>query len=217
MPALEQIIQQFKAIQDEICTGLEAVDGKAVFHSDPWDREEGGGGDTRVITGGRVFEKGGVNFSHVYGALPEVLKNEVRSGGYFHATGVSIVIHPQNPYVPIIHMNIRYFEMSDSAGAPLADAWFGGGIDLSPAYPNEKDTRIFHQELKASCDRFDTGYYPSFKTWCDEYFTIRHRREMRGVGGIFFDHLRPDDSHNRKISSNLCWLSARPFCPYMQP
>jgi coproporphyrinogen III oxidase len=197
MPELHQIIKSFTALQTDICSGLEAVDGVARFQSDRWVREEGGGGDTRVISNGDIFEKGGVNFSHVYGAMPEVLKSEARSGGFFHATGVSIVIHPKNPFVPVIHMNIRYFEMSETKDGPATDAWFGGGIDLSPAYPNEQDTRHFHNTLKSICDRHDTTYYPKFKPWCDEYFTIRHRSEMRGVGGIFFDHLRPDETHSR--------------------
>lgn len=178
-------------LQQNICNELEAIDGKSVFHADKWIRAEGGGGDSRVITDGTIFEKGGVNFSHVHGELPEVLKNESRNASYFHATGVSIVIHPQNPFVPIIHMNVRYFCMSDQENGEIIDQWFGGGIDVSPAYPNEDDTRFLHTYLKQTCDDFHPNYYPDFKKWCDEYFTIKHRNEMRGVGGIFFDHLRP--------------------------
>jgi len=196
MSTLHNIIQHFKLIQDEICTGLEWLDGGASFVCDKWSREEGGGGDTRVILNGQVFEKGGVNFSHVFGKMPDILKTDTHQGNYFHATGVSIVIHPFNPYVPIIHMNIRYFEMSDVIDGPVNDSWFGGGIDLSPAYPNELDTKFFHQQLKSICDNHDKHYYESFKPWCDEYFLIRHRQEMRGVGGIFFDHLRPSENKN---------------------
>ncbi len=189
--ALPEIKSYLIHLQNSICTTLEEIDGKAVFQSDIWQRQEGGGGDSRVIQNGSVFEKGGVNFSHVHGRLPDVLKSESRHADYFHATGVSIVIHPQNPYVPIIHMNVRYFSMTDKEGGEVVDEWFGGGIDLSPAYPNEEDTLHLHTVLKEACDRFDASYYPEFKKWCDDYFTIKHRSEMRGVGGIFFDHLRP--------------------------
>jgi coproporphyrinogen III oxidase len=185
-------------LQQSICSALETLDNKAVFQSDKWNRAEGGGGDSRVILDGRVFEKGGVNFSHVHGKLPDVLKNESRHADYFHATGVSIVIHPQNPFVPIIHMNVRYFMMSDNEDGDIIDEWFGGGIDLSPAYPNEADTRFLHTMLKTACDSFDINYYPEFKKWCDDYFTIKHRNEMRGVGGIFFDHLRPENAGDKE-------------------
>ena len=187
-------------LQQSICTSLEALDGKATFIDDKWNREEGGGGLSKVIQNGNVFEKGGVNFSHVFGKMPDVLRSESRSANYFHAMGVSIVIHPQNPFVPIIHMNVRYFCMSENEDGEITDEWFGGGIDLSPAYPNKEDTLHEHTILKNACDKFDASYYPKFKNWCDEYFTIKHRNEMRGVGGIFFDHLRPT---NEQEKSNL--------------
>lgn len=193
MAKLDDIISYFKSLQNSICAALEALDGKATFKSDIWQRLEGGGGDTRVIENGSVFEKGGVNFSHVHGKLPEVIKNETRNAAYFHATGVSIVIHPQNPFVPIIHMNVRYFEMSDAPDGEIKDAWFGGGIDLTPAYVFEEDAKFFHQSMKNACDAHDASYHPKFKKWCDEYFYIQHRKEMRGIGGIFFDHLRADE------------------------
>lgn len=193
---IDTITTWFKDLQHRITTDLSAIDGKSSFQSDVWQRSEGGGGDTRVIQHGNVFEKGGVNFSHVYGDLPSVLKSETRSADFFHATGVSIVIHTQHPFVPIIHMNVRYFEMRDHADGEVVDAWFGGGIDLSPAYPNEEDARFFHQSLKNVCDTFDEAYYPKFKKWCDEYFTIVHRQQMRGIGGIFFDHLRATDERS---------------------
>lgn len=199
--SLETIIAYLKDLQSEICAALETLDSGARFRSDAWERPEGGGGLSRVIENGKVFEKGGVNFSHVHGMLPDVLKPEAAktktAPDYFHATGVSIVIHPQNPFVPIIHMNVRYFCMSEKVGGPITDEWFGGGIDLSPAYPNESDTRHLHATLKTACDPFDETYYPKFKKECDDYFTIRHRREMRGVGGIFYDHLRPVDGEER--------------------
>lgn len=191
-------------LQNTICTNLEKSDGSAVFQSDIWQRAEGGGGDSRVIQNGHVFEKGGVNFSHVHGKLPDVLKSESRHADYFHATGVSVVIHPQNPFVPIIHMNVRYFRMTDKEGGEVTDEWFGGGIDLSPAYPNVEDTLHLHTLLKNVCDAFDASYYPEYKKWCDDYFTIKHRQEMRGVGGIFFDHLRPENpGEKRKLFTFL--------------
>lgn len=187
-------------LQQDICNSLESTDGKANFMDDKWIREEGGGGLSKVIQNGEVFEKGGVNFSHVHGKLPDILKSESRQANYFHATGVSIVIHPQNPYVPIIHMNVRYFCMSEIENGEITDEWFGGGIDMSPAYPNTEDTLHLHSTLKKMCDSFDASYYPTFKKWCDTYFTIQHRKEMRGVGGIFYDHLRPN---NPAEKSNL--------------
>lgn len=194
MMNIDTITAWFRDLQERITTELSIVDGKAGFQSDLWQRPEGGGGDTRIILNGDVFEKGGVNFSHVYGQLPAVLKSETRSADFFHATGVSIVIHPQHPLVPIIHMNVRYFEMRDKEDGEVVDAWFGGGIDLSPAYPNETDCIFFHQYLKNVCDKHDVAFYPQYKKWCDEYFTIVHRKQMRGIGGIFFDHLRGDSN-----------------------
>jgi coproporphyrinogen III oxidase len=197
---LDIITNYFRKLQNNICNSLELLDGEATFHSDQWQRPEGGGGDSRVIVDGAVFEKGGVNFSHVHGEMPEALQSETRDAGYFHATGVSIVIHPQNPFVPIIHMNVRYFEMLNSPDGLVVDAWFGGGIDLSPAYPNEEDARFFHSALKAACDKHHPDFYSKFKPWCDEYFTISHRQQMRGIGGIFFDHLRPEnDKHKGQL------------------
>lgn len=182
-----QIAETFRRIQDEICSGLEEEDGKAVFLEDAWTHESGGGGRTRVIAHGNVFEKGGVNFSAVEGSLPVFMKDKVdASASRFFATGVSIVIHPYSPLVPIIHMNIRYFETD------AGDAWFGGGIDLTPIYVNPSQAKFFHQTMKDVCDRHGDSYYERFKAWADEYFFIRHRNETRGVGGIFFDYLRPD-------------------------
>jgi len=173
----------FLGLQDRITDALSAIDGLR-FREDLWEREGGGGGRTRVIEGGVVFEKGGVNFSRVWGNLPEEFADEIPlgTGTRFFAAGISLVIHPRNPMVPIVHMNFRYLEKGDAA-------WFGGGADLTPIYPCAEDAVHFHRTLKAACDAHDAEYYPRFKTWCDEYFTIRHRGEMRGVGGIFFDYL----------------------------
>lgn len=179
------IAEEFKKIQSSICDGLENLDGKAKFVSDHWERPGGGGGHTRVIQEGNVFEKGGVNFSAVHGEttpeLKQMLNTEAKE---FFATGVSIVLHPNNPFVPIIHMNIRYFEL------PGTDTyWFGGGIDLTPSYVFEEDAMHFHGQMKDLCERHAAADYKKFKSTADEYFYIPHRQETRGIGGIFFDHL----------------------------
>ncbi len=192
MPTKEIIAERFRKIQDSICAGLEQLDRKAKFTEDNWDRPEGGGGRTRVITHGNLLEKGGVNFSAVHGDCPDFLKKEIGSEAKtFFATGVSIVLHPISPMVPIIHMNIRYFETDNGI------YWFGGGIDLTPHYVNEELAGKFHQQLKNTCDQFDKNYYPDFKKWADDYFFIEHRNETRGVGGIFFDKLKEDPTHTK--------------------
>lgn len=184
----EEISDWFKSLQQDICTQLENADGKGKFVTDTWERPGGGGGITRVITDGHILEKGGVNFSAVWGATPPAvlksLNRDANADVSFFATGVSIVIHPSNPNVPIIHMNVRYFEMTDGTW------WFGGGIDLTPHYVDVDDATAFHRKLKEACDRHDASYYPDFKKWADEYFYIKHRKETRGVGGIFFDYLK---------------------------
>jgi len=174
----------FAALQDEICAALEKMDGGARFREDLWTRDEGGGGRTRVMEGGALFEKAGVNFSEVHGRFDEAFaaKLPVGEGRTFFATGVSLVLHPLNPMVPTVHANFRYLERGSSG-------WFGGGTDLTPYYPYIEDAIHFHQTLKDACDKFDPWYYPRFKKWCDEYFFIKHRNEARGVGGIFFDYL----------------------------
>jgi coproporphyrinogen III oxidase len=210
---LETIKKYLLLLQQDICNELEILDGKALFINDKWERPEGGGGLSKVIQNGNVFEKGGVNFSHVHGVLPEVLKSEARSAQYFHATGVSIVIHPQNPFVPIIHMNVRYFCMTDTVDGEITEEWFGGGIDMSPAYPNEVDTLHLHNTLKIACDKYDANFYTKFKNWCDEYFTIKHRNEMRGVGGIFFDHLRPKSESEKQHLFSFLQAVGNSFIP----
>ncbi len=182
----EEVVQAYQKIQEEICIGLEEADGKGRFREELWSREGGGGGRTRVIQEGNVIEKGGVNFSEVYGTLPEALRKSFKAdSSEFFATGVSIVIHPGHPYVPIIHMNIRYFEMGEEL------RWFGGGIDLTPHYVIPTDARFFHHRLKQTCDQFHPDFYPQFKAKADDYFFIPHRQETRGVGGIFYDRLSP--------------------------
>jgi coproporphyrinogen III oxidase len=195
MPTKEEIRDWFVALQNEICAQLEAADGKGTFISDLWNRGGGGGGITRVISEGNVIEKGGVNFSAVWGQTPEpVLRSmQIDSGDPpdFFATGVSIVLHPFNPMVPIIHMNIRYFEMTNGTW------WFGGGIDLTPHYVNVEDARYFHETLKTVCDPHHPSYYPEFKNWADDYFYLKHRKETRGIGGIFFDYLKGNDGFTK--------------------
>lgn len=189
----EQIAEQYQLIQDEICAGLELADGGGKFLEEIWDRDGGGGGRTRVIQNGTILEKGGVNFSAVYGKLPESIKKTFGvSEDDFFATGISIVIHPRNPWIPIIHMNIRYFEMTGEAGKEMR--WFGGGIDLTPHYVIENDARFFHESLQATCDKFHSDFYSKFKKWADDYFFIKHRQETRGIGGIFYDRLNPQST-----------------------
>lgn len=189
----ESISSIFRNIQDHICSELAKADGRGEFHEDKWSRPGGGGGRTRVMRHGNIIEKGGVNFSAVHGKTPEkILSSFGLTEGDFFATGVSIVIHPENPLVPIIHMNIRYFEMSNGK------YWFGGGIDLTPHYINKEDAVNFHARLKAVCDKHHPEYYPKFKQWADDYFFIKHRNETRGIGGIFFDELGDDKSFTKR-------------------
>lgn len=181
-----KVVEDYKNIQDAICSGLEAADGTGKFIEELWDRDGGGGGRTRVMQNGGVIERGGVNFSAVHGKLPEAVKKAfgVEEDDFF-ASGVSIVIHPNNPWVPIIHMNIRYFELNEET------RWFGGGIDLTPHYVVPEEAKFFHRHMKAVCDRHSAAFYEEFKAWADRYFFIRHRDETRGVGGIFYDRLNP--------------------------
>ena len=171
-------------IQDEISTGLERLDGKARFVEELWERPGGGGGRTRVIRDGGVFEQGGINFSEVYGEElpPSILQQRPEAKGHqWYAAGTSMVLHPHNPYVPTTHLNYRYFE-----AGPVW--WFGGGADLTPFYPYLEDARHFHQVHKDACDRVSPDFYEVFKPWCDEYFFLKHRGETRGMGGIFYDY-----------------------------
>ena len=179
----------FRQLQLEICSALEALDGSAAFAEDAWERDGGGGGRTRVMTGGAVFEKAGVNWSSVMGVLPEDFAGHLPAGGReFRATGVSLVLHPKSPMVPTTHANFRYLEKGDKA-------WFGGGADLTPYYLVRDDAVHFHRTLRDACDAHrPIGDYPRFKKWCDEYFYLPHRKETRGIGGIFFDYLEGDMS-----------------------
>ena len=191
--AREEITQWFKQLQSSIIHALEEQDGGGMFRRDEWERPGGGGGLTCVIEKATVIEKGGVNFSAVHGPLPERISNALNvPSSDFYATGVSIVMHPKNPFVPIIHMNVRYFELSSGLW------WFGGGIDLTPHYVNEEEANWFHSKMKEACDKSDPAFHNRFSKWADDYFYIKHRKESRGVSGIFFDRLNEDSESKSK-------------------
>ncbi len=177
-------------LQDSITSKLEELDGTAKFQQDLWEREEGGGGRTRVIENGTVFEKGGVNISKVHGPLPKSMQNYfgVEDVDFF-ACGLSLVIHPKSPMVPTVHANWRYFEMYDKEGN-IVDQWFGGGQDLTPYYLFDEDATHFHAVCKKACDAHKPEFYPAYKKKCDDYFWNTHRNEARGVGGLFFDYCK---------------------------
>ncbi|MCX2681252.1 oxygen-dependent coproporphyrinogen oxidase [Galbibacter sp. EGI 63066] len=196
--------QYIQDLQNTITSKLEEIDGEAKFREDLWERPEGGGGRTRVIENGKVFEKGGVNISAVHGKLPDTMQKMfgVDEADFF-ACGLSLVIHPKNPFAPTVHANWRYFEMysppkgggsKNEKNFPpsggLRRAWFGGGQDLTPYYLFEEDAKHFHQVSKAACDKHDSKFYPEYKKKCDEYFWNAHRNEARGIGGLFFDYLK---------------------------
>lgn len=189
-PDITLVKNYLLGLQDDICRQLESEDGEVRFEEDNWDREGGGGGRTRVITNGAVFEQGGVNFSHVYGdklppsataARPEL------AGRNFQAVGVSLVIHPHNPFIPTSHANVRFFIAEKEGADPVW--WFGGGFDLTPYYGFEDDCAEWHQTAKTACQPFGDEVYPRYKKWCDDYFYLKHRDEPRGIGGLFFDDL----------------------------
>ena len=178
-------------LQDTITAALELADGGASFKEDIWERPEGGGGRTRVLEDGVVFEKGGVNISGVHGTLPKSMQTHLNvSEASFYACGLSLVLHPKNPMTPTVHANWRYFEMYDLDGN-IVDQWFGGGLDLTPYYLFEEDAIHFHQTCKNACDRHDPKFYSEYKKKCDAYFWNAHRDEARGLGGLFFDYLKP--------------------------
>jgi coproporphyrinogen III oxidase len=195
MSVKDQFVNYIHGLQDTICAGLEAIDGKAKFVEDQWVRPEGGGGKTRVIADGNVFEKGGVNTSVVSGMLPKAMQIAFNvPDSQFFAAGLSLVIHPLNPYVPTVHANWRMFELYDMDGK-RQDCWFGGGTDLTPYYLFEEDARHFHSTLKNAMEHFGEHIYAECKKHCDEYFVNKHRGdEMRGIGGVFYDYLRPSDA-----------------------
>tara|TARA_R110000737_G_scaffold76864_3_gene107739 strand:+ start:6169 stop:7074 length:906 start_codon:yes stop_codon:yes gene_type:complete len=191
---IDVVVEFLKALQDQICSALEAADGSGKFIEDNWQRAEGGGGRTRVLTNGSVIEQGGVNFSVVSGdKLPPsaTAHRPELAGRKWQACGVSLVIHPKNPFIPTSHANVRFFIAEKAGEAPVW--WFGGGFDLTPFYPFKEDVVHWHQTAKDICQPFGDEVYPEYKKWCDEYFYLKHRDETRGVGGLFFDDLNKWD------------------------
>jgi coproporphyrinogen III oxidase len=191
-PDSEAVLAYLKDLQNRICAALEQADGAAALRIDRWDRAEGGGGDTRVLRGGKIFEQAGVNFSHVMGArLPPAATAQRPElvGAQWMATGVSLVIHPSNPYVPTTHANVRFFFAHVPDQPERSSWWFGGGFDLTPYYPYEEDVLHWHRTAQAACEPFGSDVYAAHKEWCDRYFFLKHRNEARGVGGLFFDDL----------------------------
>ena len=202
----DQISSSFKEVQSYICSKLESVDGQSHFATDEWIRKEGGGGLTKTLKDGRLIEKGGVAYSKVFGPVSSEMSAQLKlDGDSFFATGVSIVLHSKHLLHPIIHMNIRYFEIDEN------QYWFGGGIDLTPIYVNPTLATVFHKELKKICDRYDSSIYERFKKWADEYFYLPHRKESRGVGGIFFDHLSENESMSKQDIFDFCIGLAKSF------
>ncbi len=195
-PDIERVKSYLLGLQNSICKSLELIDGTK-FKEDSWDRDAGGGGKSRVLAGGRVFEQAGINFSHVFGAnLPPsaTAHRPELAGRNFQAMGVSLVIHPNNPFVPTSHANVRFFIAEKEGSEPVW--WFGGGFDLTPYYGNDEDCRHWHTTAKAACDPFGAKVYDKYKKWCDEYFYLKHRDEPRGIGGLFFDDLNSPDFDN---------------------
>lgn len=202
----QKVASSFREVQEFICSKLEEIDGKSIFESDEWSRSEGGGGRTNTIKDGTIIEKGGVAFSEVFGPVSEQMSKQLNlDGSSFFATGVSIVLHSKAVQHPIIHMNIRYFEMDNGK------YWFGGGIDLTPIYINEELAVFFHSKLKNLCDEYDSDIYFRFKKWADEYFYLSHRKESRGIGGIFFDHFSENDNMSKEQIFEFCLRLGRLF------
>lgn len=203
-PDIDAVKTYLMSLQDSICSALESVEPSARFKEDAWDNANGGGGRTRALEGGEVLEKGGVNFSHVFGdSLPpsaSAHRPELAGRG-FQAMGVSLVIHPRNPYVPTSHANVRFFIAEKEGEEPVW--WFGGGFDLTPYYGNREDVVHWHQTAKDLCDPFGEDVYANFKKWCDEYFHLKHRNEPRGVGGLFFD-----DQNEWGFEQNFAFMQA---------
>ena len=201
------VFDYLTGLQDDLCEALSTLDGSAEFQHDNWQKEKNervlsGEGRTRVLTDGKIFEKGGVNFSHVSGASLPVSASERKpelAGRRFEAMGVSLVMHPNNPMVPISHMNVRFFIAEQDGAEPLW--WFGGGYDLTPTYPYQEDCLHWHKTAKAACDALDPAYYEEMKSWCDRYFYLPHRNETRGIGGLFFD-----DFHRNNFSHSFDFM-----------
>lgn len=218
MTIKEDWILFIEDLQNHICIALEAADGKAKFIEDVWTRDEGGGGKTRVIANGNVFEKGGVNTSVVYGDVTEAMQTQLKiNGSKWFACGLSLVMHPVNPFVPTVHCNYRMFELYNG-NEEVIDRWFGGGTDLTPYYLFEEDAKHFHQTYKNLCDEFDPLFYPEFKKNCDNYFVNQHRNnERRGIGGIFYDYQRPSEKKDINFWMNFGKACGNAFIPSYIP
>lgn len=210
----EDWISYIEGLQNSICAALEISDGKAKFIEDQWERKGGGGGKTKVIADGNVFEKGGVNTSIVFGDVTELMKAQLKiDGAKWFACGLSLVMHPINPFVPTVHCNYRMFELYNN-NDEVIDRWFGGGTDLTPYYLFEEDAKHFHQTYKNACDEFDPAFYPAFKKECDNYFVNSHRNnERRGIGGIFYDYQRPGEEKNINFWINFAKACGNAFIP----
>lgn len=210
MSIKENWIQFILDLQNDICHALEKCDAKARFVEDAWERPEGGGGKTRVISNGNVFEKGGVNTSVVFGDVTDAMRTQLKiNGAKWFACGLSLVIHPYNPFVPTVHANYRMFELYNEK-EEVIDRWFGGGTDLTPYYLFEDDAKHFHQTYKDVCDAFDPHFYPKFKEECDNYFVNWHRsKERRGIGGIFYDYQKASESRDVNF-----WMNFAKECGY---
>ena len=218
MNSKEDWIKYIESLQNRICAALEASDGKSKFIEDAWQRPEGGGGKTRVISNGNVFEKGGVNTSVVFGNVSEAMKSQLKiKGNKWFACGLSLVLHPRNPFVPTVHCNYRLFELYNEKDEVI-DRWFGGGTDLTPYYLFEEDAKHFHQTYKNVCDEFDLSFYPIFKKNCDDYFVNTHRNnERRGIGGIFYDYQKPSENKNVNFWMNFSKACGDAFLPAYLP
>lgn len=213
----EEFTDYIHRLQDEITQSLEAIDGQGKFREDQWERPGGGGGRSRVMEKGRLFEKGGVSISTVHGEMPEALKEKMKTQGQdFFACGISLVLHPESPLIPTVHANYRYFEMYDEDGSRI-DGWFGGGTDLTPYYLHSEDAQHFHQNQKDAADPHGKELYPRFKKQCDEYFWNHHRDEGRGIGGTFFDYLRPDNQRSTEDWMHFTMDMGRSFLPGYLP
>lgn len=217
MTTKDRFVNHIHQLQDKICQALEQADGEGQFIEDQWERAEGGGGKTRVIKNGGVFEKGGVNTSVVFGKLPEVMQQKFNTkANEFFACGLSLVLHPKNPMIPTVHANWRYFEMKNEHG-DVIDSWFGGGTDLTPYYIDEEDCIHFHNTLKETLDPFGEEWYLKLKIACDKYFYNAHRNEGRGIGGVFYDYLRPDKDMPTEDLLNFAIQAGESFIPSYVP
>ncbi|HXS56606.1 MAG TPA: oxygen-dependent coproporphyrinogen oxidase [Hanamia sp.] len=218
MSIKEDWILFIEGLQNLICGSIEAADGKAVFIEDQWKRAEGGGGKTRVISNGNVFEKGGVNTSIVFGEVSQAMKTQLKiDGAKWFACGLSLVLHPVNPFVPTVHCNYRMFELYNEKDEVI-DRWFGGGTDLTPYYLSQEDAIHFHGVYKNVCDEFDPGFYPAFKKDCDNYFVNAHRNnERRGIGGIFYDYQRAGGNKDVNFWVNFGEACGNAFIPSYVP